>query len=106
MQKSSVRVFRIAGRGARAPSRNARSGGKVIIWQNDPPGGGESTCANRSISVARSILAGVLSVAQMTIEENPGRAGSVRRSGEGPSWTAFDFPSGPSARSEEHTSEL
>jgi hypothetical protein len=38
------------------------------------------------------ILAGVPSVTQMRVDENPGRAGSVRTSGDGPSWIAFDFP--------------
>ncbi len=61
--------------------------------QSEPPGGGASTRGG-----SPSILAGVASVAQMKVEENPGRAGSVRTSGAGPSAIALDFPSGPSAQ--------
>src|SRR6266852_2497442 len=42
------------------------------------------------------LLAGVRSVTQIRVDANPGRAGSVRTSGDGPSWIAVDRPFSPS----------
>ena len=43
-------------------------------------------------SVSKTILAGWLSVTHMRDDANPGRAGSMRTSGDGPSSTRLDLP--------------
>ena len=44
-----------------------------------------------NVSGMPSMRAGVRSVTQMRVDENPGRAGSVRTSGDGPSAMHFDL---------------
>src|SRR3954469_16427472 len=73
-------------------SRNVASGGMVTIRQTDPRGGGSMLCGSASGSRTCATLAGVVSVTQIRIEAKPGRAGSVRTSGVGPSWIATDLP--------------
>lgn len=43
-------------------------------------------------SVSNTILAGMLSMTHMRCAANPARAGSVRKSGDGPSLTRHDLP--------------
>src|SRR3954453_6872035 len=64
----------------------------VTIRQTDPRGGGSMLCGSASGSRTCATLAGVVSVTQIRIEAKPGRAGSVRTSGVGPSWIATDLP--------------
>src|SRR3954471_20648426 len=72
--------------------RNAASGGTVTMRQTDPCCGGSRVCGRVSGSRTGATLAGVVSVTQIRIEAKPGRAGSVRTSGVGPSWIAADLP--------------
>src|SRR3954469_394976 len=72
--------------------RNAVSGGTVTMRQTDPCRGGSRVCGKVSGSRTCAMLAGVVSVTQIRIEAKPGRAGSVRTSGVGPSWIATDLP--------------
>ena len=80
---------------SRAPTlpRNTASGGKVTIRHTEPRGGGSSVCGRCSVSRMPFMRAGVASVTQMRVEAKPGRAGSVRTSGDGPSAMASDLPS-------------
>ena len=73
--------------------QNVSSGGKVTTRHTEPPGGGSIVCGRNIVSWYSPITGGEESATQMRAEENPGRAGSARTSGDGPSITATDFPS-------------
>ena len=75
------------------PAQNVSSGGKVTTRHTEPPGGGSIVCGRNTVSRYSPITGGEESVTQMRAEENPGRAGSVRTSGDGPSIIETDFPS-------------
>src|SRR5262245_617736 len=75
-----------------APTRYVSSGGKVTMRHSDPRAGGSMACGKNCASRTRAICTGVASVTQMRVEAKPGRAGSVRTSGAGPSATARDLP--------------
>src|SRR5215831_12739713 len=71
--------------------------GKVTIRHTEPRRGGSIRCGcTNTASRYSPMRAGDASVAQMRTDENPGRAGSPRTSGEGPSAMASDFPSSSS----------
>src|SRR5262249_52384520 len=72
--------------------RYTSSGGKVTMRHTEPPGGGSIVCGRGSVSVRPSMRAGGRSVTQRRVAAYPGRAGSVRTSGDGPSWMAVDVP--------------
>src|SRR5690242_2202584 len=69
---------------------HAASGGNVKTFSTEPFAGGTSTFGRCSVS--KTILAGQLSTTHMRWIANPGRAGSVRTSGEAVSPTRLDLP--------------
>src|SRR6185503_9764593 len=64
-----------------------------MMRHTEPPGGGSRESGVSSVSRTPAMRAGVESVTQMRVDEKPGRAGSVRTSGDGPSAIAVEAPS-------------
>ena len=73
-----------------APLSGERDDGNVP-FHFEPPGGGSRVCGRCSVSRTPLMRAGVRSVTQMRVAVKPGRAGSLRTSGDGPSAMALDL---------------
>jgi hypothetical protein len=67
------------------------SGGKVTTRHTEPAAGGSSACGRSSDSRRFYSRTGVRSLTQMRAAAYPGRAGSVRTSGLGPSAMTRDL---------------
>ena len=79
---------------SRRPCRlNASSGGKVTTRHTEPPGGGSSVCGSVSgLADALDAAPACGRSPRCASSAKPGRAGSVRTSGDGPSVIATDLP--------------